>query len=56
MRPSFNTSAGAKLTAVRFGGKASPITTNAIHTHLRDSATALSASPTIAVAGKPLTI
>jgi len=46
----------AKLTAIRFGGKASPIEANAARKRSRDSATALSASPTIAMAGKPLAI
>ena len=54
--PSFKTSAGAKLTAIRFGGKARPIDANAARTRSRDSATALSARPTIAMAGKPLAI
>ena len=54
--PSLTTSAGARLTAMRFGGRASPIEPSAARTRSRDSATALSASPTMAMAGNPLAI
>jgi len=54
--PSFTTSAGAKFTAMRFGGSASPIDDKAARTRSRDSATALSAKPTMAMVGNPFAI
>ena len=54
--PSLSTSARAKFTAMRFDGKARPINDKAARTRPRDSATALSANPTTAIAGKPFAI
>ena len=39
--------------AIRFGGKATPIDDNAARTRSFDSATALSAKPTMAMLGIP---
>jgi hypothetical protein len=47
------TSAGARLTVIRFGGSPRPSEASAARTRSRDSATALSGSPTMVKAGSP---
>ena len=56
MLPSLVTSAGARLTVIRFGGNAKPSAASAARTRSRDSATALSGNPTTVKAGSPETI
>ena len=51
--PSFRTSAGDRLTAILLDGSASPSDDNAARTRSLDSATDLSARPTIVIAGRP---
>ncbi len=51
--PSLTTSAGARLTVIRLGGRARPRAPRAARTLSRDSATALSGSPTTVNAGNP---
>ncbi len=51
--PSFNKSAGDRLTVIRRGGRARPMATSAARTRSRDSATALSGRPTTVNAGRP---
>ena len=51
--PSLIRSAGARLTAIRFGGNDNPSEDKAARTLSLDSLTALSASPTIAIFGRP---
>ena len=53
MLPSLVTSAGARLTVIRFGGSAKPSAASAARTRSRDSATALSGNPTTVKAGSP---
>ena len=50
------TSAGARLTVMRRGGRARPSADKAARTRSRDSATALSGRPTIVKAGSPAAI
>ena len=47
------TSAGARLIEIRLAGSARPIEDKAALMRYLDSATALSANPTIIIAGKP---
>ena len=47
------TSAGARLIEIRFAGSANPIEDKAALILSFDSATALSAKPTIIIAGRP---
>ena len=54
--PSLSKSAGDRFTAIRLAGNASPREERAARTRSLDSATALSGSPTIAIAGRPLSI
>jgi hypothetical protein len=51
--PSLTRSAGARLTVMRFGGKARPMEVKAARTRSRLSVTALSGSPTTVKAGSP---
>src|SRR3954453_23007148 len=51
--PSFNTSAGARLTVMRRGGNARPRAPSAARTRSRDTADALSGKPTTLEAGSP---
>ena len=51
--PSLVTSAGAKLIAMRLAGKERPMEDSAERIRSFDSATALSANPTIIMAGRP---
>ncbi len=54
--PSFNISAGARLTMMRFAGSESPSEWIAARTRSFDSPTALSGRPTIANVGRPPTV
>ncbi len=54
--PSLARSAGARLTVMRLGGSARPSALSAPRTRSRDSATALSGSPTTEKAGRPALI
>ena len=51
--PSLSASAGARLTVIRLGGSPSPSEASAARTRSRNSATALSGSPTTVKAGNP---
>jgi len=53
MAAPLRTSAGAKFTVIRWGGKARPMAVSAPRTRSRDSTAALSGSPTIVKAGIP---
>ena len=54
--PSLVTSAGARFIAIRFAGSVKPIDESAALIRSFDSATALSARPTIIIAGSPFDI